>query len=183
MIPTFEEVMVLTDTISNRSILQIAECQAMYDALAELPAGAVVVEVGCDIGRSSSLLYQMAKAKEFTTVHIEPWLWDSRKAKVWMEMMCERNPYHPFVVLRMKTVEAAMFIPLSIDLAFIDGSHDVPDVEIDLAMVATKVRLGGFLTVHDYPSGGVTETVDRFIADGGWVKVNQAGGFGVWRRA
>lgn len=190
-LPTLDEAMVLTSTINNIHALQLVECEALYETLCGLPEGATVVEVGCDRGRSSSLFFQIAKAKNFLTIHIDPWHYyddhgtQATKAKEWMEMMCEHCAYHPFILLRMTTEEAAPFIerltPEGIDLAFIDGCHDQPVVEKDLRIVASRIKRGGFLTAHDYPSGGVAEAIDPFVASG-WTKHKQAFGLGVWRR-
>ena len=190
-LPTLDEVMAITGTIGSAHILQLVECEAMYEALCQLPEGATVVEIGCDYGRSSSLIFQIAKAKSFLTVHIDPWHWyddhgtRATKAKQWMEAMCERCSYHPFILLRMTTEEAAMFIerltPQGIDFAFIDGSHDQDVVEKDMEIVATRIKPGGFLAAHDYPSAGVADAIDPFVASG-WSKHNQAFGLGVWRR-
>jgi predicted O-methyltransferase YrrM len=186
MIPTFADVMRLTSQISCHEILEPAECEAMYDTLVQLPDGATVVEVGCDYGRSSSLILQLAAAKHFLTIHVDPWHSYPERAAEWMELTCETMNYHPFILLRMTTLEAADHIvqltPRGIDLAFIDGSHDQKVVEWDLAIVANRVRPGGFLTAHDYPSAGVSEAIDAYVATG-WTKVRQADpGFGVWRR-
>lgn len=186
MIPTFDDVMKLTSTISNVHMFQPEECKAMYDTLLELPDGATVVEIGCDVGRTSSLIFQMARAKNLLTIHIDPWQWHLDRAKQWMEMMSERCEYHPFVLLRMTTVEAEKTISrlAPFDLAFIDGSHDQPDVEEDLRIVASRVKPRGFLAAHDYPSGGVTEAIDSFISTHcEWIKYKQAApGFGIWYR-
>lgn len=184
-LPTLEEVMTLTSTLANIHSLQLVECAAMYEVLCQLPDGATIVEVGCDVGRSSSIIFQLASAKNFLTIHIDPWRWFPERAREWLGMMNERCAYQPFVLLRMTTEEAAPLIerltPQGIDLAFIDGAHDQPVVERDLAIVASRIKPGGFLTAHDYPSGGVTEAIDPFVASG-WEKYNQAFGFGVWRR-
>src|SRR5229473_5335570 len=170
MIPTFDEVMRLTSTISSYEVFQPAECEVMYDTLLQLPNGATVVEVGCDFGRSSSLIFQLAQAKSFLTIHIDPWQDYRDRAKQWMEVMIERCSYHPFILLRMTTVQAAAHIirltPDGIDLAFIDGSHDQEVVEDDLWEVASRIKSGGFLTAHDYPSAGVAEAIDPFVAAG-----------------
>ena len=182
---TFEEVMALTSTTGDFYCFQPPECQAMYETLCELPDGATIVEVGCDRGRSSSIIHQVAQAKSFLSIHIDPWQSYPDRAKDWMEMTSERCSYHPIILLRMTTEEAATFIeqltPNGIDLAFIDGCHDQHVVERDLEIVASRVKQGGFLTAHDYPSGGVTEAIDPFVASG-WTKHKQAMGFGVWRR-
>jgi Methyltransferase domain len=188
-IPTLNELMVLTSTVGNYNLLQDAECHAMYDTLLQLPDGATVVEVGCDYGRSSSLIQQVAAAKNFLTIHIDPWICFPDRGAAWMQVMCEKCPYQPFILLKMTTVEA-MFLLESIgtqegarqfDMVFIDGSHDQSDVENDLRIVASHVKSGGFLTAHDYPSAGVSDAIDPFVATG-WTKVRQAYGFGVWRR-
>jgi len=158
----------------------------MYECCLEVPQDGTVVEVGCAEGRSSSLIRQMAVAKCLLTIHIDPYIDYPHHAKVWMENMVERIPYHPFVLLRMPTLLADTFIeqilPNGIDLAYIDGCHDEPVVEADMEIVATRVKPGGLLAAHDYPSGGVSEAIDRFIAKGGWEKVKQTVGFGVWRK-
>src|SRR5713226_6412212 len=110
MIPTFDEVMRLTSTISSYEVFQPAECEAMYDTLLQLPDGATIVEVGCDFGRSSSLIFQLAKAKNFLTIHVDPWESNPDRAKQWMKVMVERCAYHPFTLLRMTTQEAAPYI-------------------------------------------------------------------------
>src|SRR5882724_6510928 len=110
MIPTFSEVMALTSTVSCMEVFQPAECQAMYDTLLQLPDGATVVEVGCDYGRSSSLIFQLARAKNFLTIHVDPWIDHPDRASEWMKVMSERCMYHPFILLRMTTKEAASFI-------------------------------------------------------------------------
>jgi predicted O-methyltransferase YrrM len=187
----FDEVMELTGTISDVRILQLVECEAMYETLCELQDEAIAVEVGCDFGRSSSLIFQIAKEKNFLTIHIDPWRSEddhgtqSAKASEWMKVMCERCQYHPFILLRMRTEEAATFLerlmPQGIDFAFIDGDHAQESVEKDLAIVASRIKSGGFLAAHDYPGAGVSDAIDPFVASG-WTKHKQAYGFGVWRR-
>lgn len=182
---SFDEAMRLTNTISTPASLQVAECEALYEALCQLSVGATVVEIGCDVGRSTSLIFQVAAASHFFTIHIEPWQWFPERAKDWMALMCERCAYQPFVLLRMTTEEAVTLVeqltPQGIDLAFIDGSHDYADVQKDLAIVASRVKSGGFLAAHDYPSSGVSEAIDAFVVQG-WAKHSQAMGLGIWRR-
>lgn len=184
-VPSYDEVMALTGTVSVVNILQIVECEAMYEVVCGLPDGAVIVEVGCDIGRSSTLISQVAAARDFLTIHIDPWAEFKDHAQEWMKNMSERCAWHRFIALHMHTIEAAPFIerltPNGVDFVFIDGSHGQPDVEIDLKVVASRVKPGGFLLAHDYPSGGVSEAIDPFVASG-WTKYKQAYGLGIWTR-
>lgn len=185
-LPTFEQVMELTGTISNHHILQVEEAKALYDTCCAIPDGSTVVEVGCDLGRSSSLIGQIAAAKDFLTIHIDPWQIEPEKAGQWMKVMNEQVSYYPFIVLRMTTELAAFWLarltPLGIHLAFIDGCHDQDVVVRDLEIVVSRVKAAGYLVAHDYPSAGVSEAIDGFIAEGSWVKVQQAMGLGVWQK-
>ena len=151
-----------------------------------MPDGAVLIEVGCDVGRSSSLIAQVAAARGFLTIHVDPWEEFKDRAKDWMENVAERCEWHRFVVLHMTTEAAEVHIrrltPDGVDFAFIAGCHDPDVVARDLEVVAARVKVGGFLLAHDYPSGGVTEAVEPFVEAGGWTKHKQAQGMGVWRR-
>ena len=185
MIPSFEDVMATTSSVGDFYCLQPPECEAMYRALCILPDFSTVVEVGCDQGRSSSIIHQVGNTKAFLSIHVDPWFDYPDRAKKWMHATCELCAYHPTIVLRMKTEKAEPFIkqltPDGIDFAFIDGCHDQPVVERDLEIIASRVKIGGLLAAHDYPSGGVTEAIDPFVASG-WSKMNQAMGFGLWKR-
>ena len=63
--PTFEEVMKLTRTVSGCAALEEAEALGLYNACAQVTESGLVVEVGCQLGRSSSLIRQMALAIGF----------------------------------------------------------------------------------------------------------------------
>jgi predicted O-methyltransferase YrrM len=54
----------------------------------------------------------------------------------------------------------------SFDLAFIDGSHEYDDVKNDIIMSWPKIKMGGYLAVHDYGKkgwDGVTRAVDELF--------------------
>src|SRR5438876_9812604 len=73
MIPAFEDVMQLTRTVSGEPACTDFDARALYDCLIQVPAGGLVVETGCQIGRSSSLIAQMARGIGFHSVHIDPY--------------------------------------------------------------------------------------------------------------
>jgi hypothetical protein len=81
-----------------------------------------------------------------------------------------------------------------IDVAYIDGDHEEPGIKADLKIVASRVKVGGFLVVHDYgpevlePEGepqfrfpDVTRVVDKYVAEG-WEPVGVYHTLGAWRR-
>jgi predicted O-methyltransferase YrrM len=189
---SFEDAMQLTRTVSSATAFDDAECKAMYDALQEVPFGGLVVEIGCQLGRSSSLIAQCALGK-FHTVHIDPYTDQPEFLKQWHEMMWRIGDRdHSYTHMCMRTEQA---IPLlvklgaadGIDLVFIDGDHGYPSVMLDLVVLAPMVKSGGLLTMHDYGRDslpGVWNAAnDHFsLVPDKWGHIGVYGTLGVWRR-
>jgi len=185
--PTFEEVMMLTRTISGCAALEDAEAKGLYDACAEVPWGGLAVEVGCQLGRSSSLIRQMAVAQGFRTIHIDPYVEQPEYLVEWMRMM--KSIGGEFTFLHMPTARAEWLMSGlgPIDLAFIDGDHEAHMVETDLRIIGNRVRPGGLLTAHDYANEGlpgVQQALRVYTHQNAeqWEEVGVYGSLGVWRR-
>jgi predicted O-methyltransferase YrrM len=93
---------------------------------------------------------------------------------------------HAFTLLCMRTEQAAWHLEklAPFDLAYIDGDHGTAEVEMDLALVACKIRRGGLLACHDYCRESlptVKIALDGFI-DERWEMEKHVGTLGVWRR-
>lgn len=188
-VPTFSEVMEITSRISGNAALEDPEAEALYKACLTVPEGGLVVEIGCQLGRSSSLIAQVGKAIGFHSVHIDPYTEQPDYLKGWVDMMYRvGGPWeHAFTLLCMRTEQAAWHLSKfgQIDLAFIDGDHEAPSVQIDLELVANRVKKGGLMTAHDYANlglKGVQDAINPYVAAGGWEHVGTFGSLGVWRR-
>lgn len=186
---SFADVMRITSQISSNTALEDPEAEALYAALLEMPRWGLVVEVGCELGRSSSIIAQMQKELDFHSVHIDPYTEQGEYLKQWVEMMrlVGGIPAHSFAFLCMRTEQAHWYLDRLgyIDLAFIDGDHDYAGVTTDLALVAEKVRTNGLLLAHDYGNpglAGVQKALDEYTASGLWSKVGVYGSLGIWRR-
>ena len=83
-------------------------------------------------------------------------------------------------IWRMDSVDAAaLTADGTVDFVYIDGRHDRPCIDDDLAAWWPKVRSGGILAGHDYVMEGpieVKDAVDEFAADHG-VAVEQTAGY------
>ena len=192
MVPSFERVMSITGPISDPSHLTEEEAKALYDCLRSLPSGATVVEVGCQLGRSSSVIAQVKAPLSLRTIHIDPFLaieW----AQKWIAMMMEvdANWNHAFTLLCMRTEAAEWQLERlcrdGIDLAFIDGDHSYRGVAIDMEKVARGVSPGGFLLCHDYLQTAlpqVRQAINDFLDRnlGEWEHIGNYGTLGVWKR-
>ncbi|HEY3620769.1 MAG TPA: class I SAM-dependent methyltransferase [Candidatus Sulfotelmatobacter sp.] len=189
MIPSFEEVMRFTTTVSGSTALEDADAFGLYSACLEVPRGGIVVETGCQLGRSSSLILQMARAIGFHSIHIDPYTEQPEFLSNWVSMMHrlggERT--REFTFLCMESLKSSWLIQKlgPIDMCFIDGDHEYPGVMIDLALIAEQVRPGGVLTAHDYTNEGlpgVTRAISDYMVKGTWDPVGVFGTLGVWRR-
>ena len=182
----FEQAMQLTRTVSGSAALDDVECKGMYNALQEVPFDGLVVEVGCQIGRSSSLIAQCALGK-FRTVHIDPYVDQPDFLTRWHRMMWAiGGTDHAYTHLCMTTEQAAWHLEKfgPIDLAFIDGDHEYPGVMLDLELVALRIKQGGLLTMHDYQREslpGVTLAANSLSPEL-WAYLGIHGTLGIWRR-
>lgn len=183
---TFEQVMEFTNNVSRPDALQDIECKALYGCLMEVPSNGIVVEIGCQLGRSSSIIAQVQKERLYHAIHIDPYTEQPEYFKGWTEMMeqVSRGPNREFTFLCMRTLQAEWFLTKlwGIDLAFIDGDHEYASVMTDLHLVADRIKRGGYLTAHDYANEGlpgVKKALGEYI-DLQWHQMGVFGSLGVW---
>lgn len=188
-VPSFEDVMQVTRKVSGSAALEDPEARALYDCCVQVPSGGIVVEVGCQLGRSSSLISQVGYAISYHTVHIDPYKEQEGYLQSWVDMMWrlgKDSEEHAFTLLCMRTEQAKWLLQRlgPIDMAFIDGDHERAGVEIDLKLVAEWIKRGGLLTAHDYGRDSlptVQGAIDGWM-DHRWEQLAGAGTLGVWRR-
>ncbi len=81
------------------------------------------------------------------------------------------SPFKAARVIRLWSVKAAtLFAPGSLDMVFIDGDHFYDAVVADIEAWWPVVKMGGYLTGHDYGGGqpewvGVDKAVDSFFRE------------------
>lgn len=192
-----EAILERTAQVSSIVLLQPTEAEGLFEAVSQCPASGLVVEIGCQLGRSSSLILQLAQQIGFHSIHIDPYTAQPDYLRGWIEMA--HSLQQPFSLLCMRTEQAKWHLERllgdGVDVAYIDGDHEAPGVKIDLELVADKVKVGGYLCCHDYgpefleegsitPSyrfPGVAATVDAYT-ETGWEKIGVYHTLGVWRR-
>ena len=199
MIPTFEQVQVISERVSSPVLLQPWEAKLLYETFSKIPPGGVIVEVGAHHGRSSSLILQLAKAIGFLSFHVDPYCDNDGDgngveniAAGWTKLM--KSIGHPFTLFCMKTEEVGPWLPAVLDAAYIDGEHSGAAVTIDLHTVADRVKPGGYLLTHDYgpspiyPHGplgerfpDVSKVIREYVAEG-WEEVGMSESLAVWRK-
>jgi predicted O-methyltransferase YrrM len=138
---------------------------ALYDEqVRRARPGAVLVEVGCWLGRSLVYLAQAAQAagKSLSIYGVEHGLGSPEHAGrvaaaggtivgALARNLIECGVDRTVTLIVAPSVRAAgLFAPGSVDFAFIDAGHDYASVLSDLAAWWPRVRPGGALAGHDY---------------------------------
>jgi len=180
---TFDEVMELTRTVSSNTALEDPEAELLFEVCRRVSRNGTVVEIGCECGRSSSLILQVAKECGFLSYHIDPYIEHPEYMAQWIQMM-ERIDFI-FSFKNMKSAEAINEVPALIDLLFIDGDHSYEAVLSDLTLYCPRVGHGGILAMHDFgrPSlPDVYRAAREYLKGDEWDEVQLAGTLGVWRK-
>ncbi len=184
---TFDQVYAVTDKISDVRSFSENEARCYWGLLTQLPAEAVVVEIGLQWGRSSSLVAQAALAQGFMHIGIDPFV-DPPEARLALVKLMDRFG-HKFILVKEHSQTLHGRFHMDVDLALIDGDHSPEGVENDVRLLMPLVKPGGYLLFHDY---GVSlpnvypsvepEFVRLCMPREGWVEVGTVDTLGVWRK-
>jgi len=147
---TFQEAMKLTSTVGTNSVYEDGALEMLWFAAASLPRLAQIVEIGCEYGRSTSLLMQIARARDFSDPHlVDPFLTYSGHPSVpFIRMMIKIG--YPFHLHVMTTTRAYPCLPLFINLVHFDGAHHTEGLEADCELLLPRLVHGGYAVFHDY---------------------------------
>ena len=179
---SFDEVMETTRELHNDpNALQDVECEELHKCLSDVPSCGVVVEIGSQLGRSSSIIAQMQNERGFHAIHIDPYTSQPEIMHGWVQMMWELGARFTFVCARSQ--ECAWLIKnLTIDVLFIDGDHTYESVLQDCILFGEQLKRTGVLLAHDYWNEGLHEVkkaVDDYMTIA-WHHIGVVGSMGVW---
>lgn len=174
---TFDEAMVFTRQWSSNAAFEDDECHLLFDLVSSLEEGASIVEVGCQYGRSSSIILQAAPV-EAEMYFIDPFV-EVDAAGKWMEMA--RKTRREFTLYCRKSEE--VWEHLFFNLILIDGDHSKEGVETDLALLDNGFN-GAYACFHDFGRESLPEiypTVMEYMEKHPeWKKHEQVGTLGVF---
>lgn len=151
--------------------------ETYQQAVAEVPDGATLVEIGAYMGKSTSFLAVEAinSGKRLRLVVVDHFQGsaehqdDLRRLERPLREVFEENVApvrHVLEVVQLPSVVAAhQFADGTLDFVFIDGSHDEPAVAADIAAWWPKVKAGGVLAGHDMNYTSVEAAVRAAFAD------------------
>jgi cephalosporin hydroxylase len=178
---TFDQAMQLTRTVSSNAAFEDEECKAYFDVLMTLQVGDLVVEVGLEYGRSSSIALQVARERElrYVGIDIAPKMeWFDKLSKLAKSL----GPRFRYLTEDSKDVNLAE--PIAAIL--IDGDHSYAGVLADCNTFLPAVVAGGYAMFHDYKRESlpeVTGAVDDYMAmHTRWDHIECAGTLSIWQK-
>jgi len=136
-----------------------------------VPDDGVFVECGAWLGKSSSYLCDISKDRIRVYI-VDHWLGSKDELNNSHKLGTEQDIYQIFIdnmgdriftPLRMDSEQASkQFEDNSCDVVFIDMGHSYEEVKRDIELWLPKVKTGGIIAGHDYPSWpGVKKAVDE----------------------
>ena len=180
----------LSEEAKATSAMHETERKALWHLCQDVPEGGTVVEVGCQLGCSTTIIATVGYMRGYRTIHVDPYTQQPTYLNGWTNMMLKivGDWDHRFTLLCGRTEqmiwELDRLLRDGIDMAFVDGDHDERPVAIDLQVVASRIKHNGVLVAHDYTEQaypGVARAIDPFVAQG-WSKIGQFHSMGAWRR-
>ncbi len=153
---------------------------ATYRDLVRPIRGGTIVEVGAWSGLSLSWIGRLARRNGTQVIGIDHWAGSTdafdaryleRLAAADVEGAARANLAALGLDIELRRAESTAaargFAPRSIDLVFLDGSHDAAAVAADLCAWAPVVKHGGRLAGHDYAARhpGVIAAVDAYAME------------------
>lgn len=147
-------------------------------------ARGVIVEVGCWLGRSTSYLASLVRTRGSKLICVDHWAGSTDDYDTaYRERLAARDVAAAFrdwldtlavpaEILHTPSLQAAARVADgSVDLVFLDASHDEAAVAADIAAWSPKLREQGVLAGHDYDARhpGVVAAVDRATQSRGCV--------------
>lgn len=143
-----------------------------YNVLIETASiNGIFVECGAWLGKSSSYLSDIIARRrpDLTLYIVDSWLGSPAEIDTAHKLATQTDIYEiflknmgsrKFIPIRKLSIEAAKeFTNESLDVVFIDMSHEYADVKVDLDCWFPKVKYGGYIAGHDRSWPGVRKAI------------------------
>ena len=132
--------------------------QGLYYELAQKQEdGCKIIEIGSWFGASIFYLAQEFKNRNKLSTKlyaIDTWNYEKNSFEKFLNNMEEGKVHDMITPIKMSSIEASnQFEEESIDVVFIDSSHQYDDVLNDIKAWYPKVKKGGIIGGHDYVAG------------------------------
>jgi len=159
---------------SIRTFTNPRELRQLYELAHALPPGAQVVEIGSYLGASSCYLAAGLRAKGGKLLCIDTWQNETMPdgdRDTYADFRQNVAPFGSLVTMLRKRSDhvESVELPVTCDLAFIDGDHAYEMVSRDIGLVVPRISENGIVVFHDaihFP--GVSRAIGDLLVCGGF---------------
>ena len=139
----------------------------LYEYALQMPENGTIVEIGVDQGRSTTILFNIAREKHANLILVDSWESILIDNYYKVGKLRDQFPDVTTAIWREKSADAAAHLDVDIDLLHIDAHHYEGGVDVDCQVWLPKLKSGGVVCFHDYASTfpAVTEAVDACTED------------------
>jgi len=183
----FKKAMEHTRAIHTEASYAEDELELLWNYVTAIPLDySTVLEVGCEMGRSTSILAQACQEEGHRLVCIDPFhTYDGAASEKFLRRMVQLK--YPFTLHIMTTLQAGNLglLPTWLDLVHIDGDHSFQGIMDDCRLLLPTIRGGGFAVFHDYGNSNlphVKEVVDYYREAFNWESTEEVGSCFVMRK-
>lgn len=149
------------------------EAEEMFNHLLQLDKDAIVVELGCFHGRSSTVIGEASEIVGFKFWCIDNFTIDGEDAEANFRKYVLAN-YKNCILIKDSADNAATYWNYKIDYLFIDANHQEDGITADCENWLGFVKSGGVVQFHDYMGDSfpwLAPIVDSYTK--GWETLSQ----------
>ena len=170
----FEEAFEFSSKIGSPTSYLDSSLKLLWHSVSLAPRG-FGLEIGCEFGRSTSMILQAAKTFGNIFLYgVDPFTVNMHMDVPGIFLRNMREINFPFVFMMMSSTFASGLLPKQFSFIHIDGDHFSPQIDFDCQLLYRLIP-GGIAVFHDYGSIGtldVKPTVDK--ATKGWEVIGEA---------
>ena len=127
---TFDEIWTVSQHIPQEGAYSEAEGRVLFETAMALPQCSTIMEIGCEHGRSTSLLAAATREKHHQLILVDPFVdFQADALDSCIGVLVKADI--PFTLHLMKTADIPEWGIPALDMLHIDGDHSVEGLKLD----------------------------------------------------
>ena len=169
---TLGEIYQIVEESGHETAFNKGEVEGLLKTLFSIDKPKILVEIGVEFGRSTSVFAEFQKGSAIKTSFfaVDNFSYPNLGAdRFHVKAQMEKHNWK-YVLIERDSQEYAEIFDLPIDLIHIDGDHSYEGVKKDCQSWLPKVRPGGYACFDDYGHpglDGVKQAVDEYVGKTG----------------